>query len=62
VAKSGDLLLEPARKTVPQCSYPSVSSRVRIVASELGEGGPILGCGWQARQALQRATSSKRRN
>lgn len=51
VAKSGDLLLEPARKIVPQCSYQSVSSRVCIVATELGEDGPILGCGWLARQA-----------
>ena len=52
VAKSGDLLLEPARRTVPRCSYPSVSSRVRIVAAPLGDDGPILGCGWLARQAL----------
>ncbi|UCC62546.1 MAG: hypothetical protein JSV36_17565, partial [Anaerolineae bacterium] len=51
VAKSGDLLLDPARKTVPQCSYPSVSARVHIVVTELGEDGPILGCGWLARQA-----------
>jgi glucokinase len=54
VAKSGDLLLEPARRTVPQCSYPSVSARVRIVATELGEDGPILGCGWLARQAQKK--------
>jgi glucokinase len=53
VAKAGDLLLEPARRTVPRCSYPPVAARVRIVASTLGEDGPILGCGWQARQALQ---------
>jgi glucokinase len=53
VARSGALLLEPARKIVPQYSYESVSSRVRIVATELHEDGPILGCGWQARQALR---------
>lgn len=51
VAQSGDLLLEPARKTVPHYSYQSVGSRVRIVATELGDDGPILGCGWLARQA-----------
>ena len=48
VARAGDLLLEPARKTVPECSYRSVSSRVRIVATELHEDGPILGCGYLA--------------
>jgi glucokinase len=53
VARAGDLLLEPARRTVPECSYPSVCRRVRIVASELGDDGPILGCGWLARQLLQ---------
>jgi len=53
VARAGDLLLEPARRTVPECSYPSVCRRVRIVGSELGDDGPILGCGWLARQLLQ---------
>jgi glucokinase len=52
VAKAGDLLLEPARKTVPQYSYRSVSSLVRIVATELGDDGPLLGCGWLARQGM----------
>lgn len=52
VAKSGDLLLDPARKTVPHYSYQSVSSRVRIVTTELWDDGPILGCGWLARQVL----------
>jgi glucokinase len=53
VAKSGDLLLEPARKTVPRYSHQSVGSRVRIVTTELWDDGPILGCGWMARQVLQ---------
>jgi glucokinase len=53
VAKAGELLLEPARKIVPHCSYQSVSCRVRIVATELGDDGPILGCGWLARQILR---------
>jgi len=52
VAKSGDLLLEPARKTVPHYSHQSVGSRVRIVTTELWDDGPILGCGWLARQVL----------
>jgi len=51
VSKAGGLLLEPARRTVPSCSYPSVASHVRIVAAVLGDDGPILGCGWLARQA-----------
>lgn len=53
VSKAGDLILEPARRTVPFCSYRSVSSCIRIVATELGEDGPILGCGRLVRQALQ---------
>ena len=52
VAKAGDLLLEPARAMVPRCSYQSVGSRVRIVASQLGEDGPILGCCWLAKRLV----------
>jgi glucokinase len=52
VSKCGDLLLGPAREIVPRYSHASVGSRVRIVVTELGEDGPILGCGWLARQAL----------
>ena len=55
VAQAGDLLLDPARRTVPECSYPSVCRRVRIVTSALGDDGPILGCGWLARQLLRSA-------
>jgi glucokinase len=50
VAKAGDLLLGPARAVVPRCSYDWVSNRVRIVTTELWDDGPILGCGWLARQ------------
>ena len=53
VSKSGDLLIAPARKIVPRYSHASVGSRVRIVVTDLGEDGPILGCGWLARQALK---------
>jgi glucokinase len=52
VADCGDLLLQPARETVPQYTYQSVGSTVRIVVNELGEDGPILGCGWLARRAV----------
>jgi hypothetical protein len=52
VAKCGDLFLEPARKMVPQYSFKSVSSGVRIVGNELDTDGPILGCGWLARQTI----------
>ena len=53
VARAGDLLLEPARRTVPQYSFRAVGERVQIVASSLGDDGPILGSAWLARQALQ---------
>jgi glucokinase len=53
VAKAGELLFEPARSMVPHCSYQSVSCRVRIVTTALGDDGPILGCGWMARQHLR---------
>jgi glucokinase len=52
VARCGDLLLEPARAAVPRHCFRSVASRVRIVCSELGDDGPILGCAWLARQLV----------
>jgi glucokinase len=52
VAISGDLLLQPARRIVPDYAFQSIASRVRIVPAELGGDCPILGCGWLARQAL----------
>ena len=52
VSKSGDLLFEPARKTVPKYCFKTVGPRIRITTSELGDDAPLLGCGWQARQAL----------
>jgi len=54
VAKAGDLLLEPARRTVPAYAFESIASHVRIVTAALGGDGPILGCGWLAHQALER--------
>jgi glucokinase len=50
VARAADLLLGPARRTLPTCSYCSVSARTRIAVTELWGDGPILGCGWLARQ------------
>jgi len=50
VSKCGDLLLKPARLTVPKYSFRTVGPRVQLMTSELGEDAPLLGCGWQARQ------------
>jgi glucokinase len=52
VAKSGDLFLEPARRILPEYCFQSVACKVRILPVALGDDGPILGCGWLARQAL----------
>ena len=53
VAKAGDLLLGPARRIVPEYCFQSVASTVRIAPVALGDDGPVLGCGWLARQSLQ---------
>jgi glucokinase len=50
VAKAGDLLLEPARRIAPEYCFRSVASRLQIDPAGLGDDGPILGCGWLARQ------------
>ena len=55
VVKAGDLLLEPARRAVPRHCYRSVGCGVRIVATEIGDDGHILGSGWMARHALAEA-------
>jgi glucokinase len=52
VAKARDLFLEPARQTMPFYAFQSIGSHVRIVPAELGDDGPILGCGWLARQVI----------
>ena len=52
VAKAGDLLLDPARRAAPNHCFKSISSRLRIVRTALGDDGPILGCAWLARQAV----------
>ena len=45
VVKAGDLLLEPARQTMPKYCFQSVASKVQIVPVGLGDDGPLLGCG-----------------
>ena len=50
VSRAGDLLFEPARSTLPRYAFESVSSRVHIVPTQLGDDGPLLGCCWLARQ------------
>ena len=52
VARSGALLLEPARQAAPDYCYRSVGRRIRIVPAQLWGDGPILGCSWLARQTL----------
>ena len=58
VYKAGDLLLEPARRAAPTHCYRSVGCSIRIVATEIGEDGHLLGCGWMARHALEEARRS----
>lgn len=58
VAKSGDLLLEPARKALQHHCYRSVGCEIRIVPTELAEDGAILGCAWLAREALRNSHHS----
>jgi glycyl-radical enzyme activating protein/glucokinase-like ROK family protein len=55
VFRAGDLLLEPARRAVPAHCYRSVGCGVRIVTTEVGDDGHLLGCAWMAREALAEA-------
>ncbi len=52
VALAGDLLLAPARESLKGYSFKAVSARVKVLASELGEDGAILGAAWLARRKL----------
>jgi hypothetical protein len=54
--------LVPARQTVPDYAFDSIASKVRIVPAELGDDGPILGCGWLARQTLAERTQHFEKN
>ena len=53
VAKAGELLLAPARRSMVDYSFRSISSHIQVVASSMSDDAPILGCGWQARAALR---------
>jgi glycyl-radical enzyme activating protein/glucokinase-like ROK family protein len=55
VAKAGDILLEPTRQALPKHAFRSVGCGLRVVATELGDDGPVLGCAWLARQALKQS-------
>jgi glucokinase len=61
VAKAGDLLLEPARRIIPKYTYRSVGCGVHLLATEMGDDGPILGCAWLAREAARRDTETRGR-
>jgi glucokinase len=50
VAQAGDLLLEPTRAAVRYRAFESIGSRVKVVASPLGDDAAILGCAWVARK------------
>jgi len=41
---------------VPAYSFESIAGHVQIVPAALDVDGPILGCGWLARQALEKET------
>ncbi|HXV44308.1 MAG TPA: ROK family protein [Anaerolineae bacterium] len=49
VAGAGDLLLNPTRQAVRYRAFESIGSRVKVVASPLGDDAAILGCAWVAR-------------
>ncbi|MDZ4763977.1 MAG: ROK family protein [Chloroflexota bacterium] len=53
VAKLGDLLLDPARRTMPQFCFRALGAGVQILPSALDDRAPILGCAWLARAAHQ---------
>jgi len=50
VAQAGDLLLTPTREAVRYRAFESIGSRVRVIASPLGDDAAILGCAWIARE------------
>ena len=52
VARAGELLLRPARETLPGYAFAAVAARLRVMASALGEDAPILGAAYLARQLL----------
>jgi glucokinase len=49
VARLGDVLLAPARLAMQRYCFGALGTRVRIVATALGDAGPLLGCAYMAR-------------
>jgi len=52
VVRCGELLLAPTRDAVFRHAHHSVAKRVRVVATPLGEDGPVLGCAYLARRLI----------
>ena len=52
VANAGAFVLDPARAEAPRHVYPSLAQRIRIVRTELGVDGALLGCAALARGAV----------
>ncbi len=52
VVQAGDLLLEAARASLRDYSFPAVSARIQVSASVMGEDAPLLGAAWLARRQL----------
>ena len=50
VVQAGDLLLTPTREAVRYRAFASIGSRVKVIASSLGDDAAILGCAWVARE------------
>ncbi|MDE2776450.1 MAG: hypothetical protein OXI77_10960 [Chloroflexota bacterium] len=48
----GKIALGLARESLKGYSFKAVSARVKVLASELGEDGAILGAAWLARRKL----------
>jgi glucokinase len=52
VARLGDVLLTPARLAMLRYSFSALGARVKIVATALGDAGPLLGCAYMARTLI----------
>jgi glucokinase len=50
VVQAGELLLAPTREAVRYRAYESIGSRIKVIASPLGDDAPILGMAQVARQ------------
>lgn len=50
VIQAGELLLTPTREAVRYRAFESIGSRVKVIASPLGDDAAIIGCAWIARE------------